>query len=119
MLHPMPALSRTPPRRRTASARFALALYLASAIVVPLAHARSEVLSSRPEVEAQHTRLCLRIHTEATCLVCSTFQLPSPLPRALATDGSPRPGAPGPARETLIVRREASSRHLVRAPPAR
>ncbi len=114
----MPALSRTSPRRRTASAGLALALYVATAIAVPLAHARHEVLSSKPEVEAQHTQLCARIHTEATCLVGSTFQLPSPLPRALAADGPQHSSGTAHARETLIVRREASSRHLVRAPPA-
>ncbi len=119
MLNPMPVSSPTPPRRRKASAGFALALYLASAVAAPLAHARTEVLSSRPEVEAQHTKLCARIHTEATCLVCSTVQLPSPLPRALAPDAPQRPRGIAYAREVLIVRREASSRHLVRAPPAR
>jgi len=112
-------MSRTSARRRLPSAVIAAVLYAASAVVVPMVHARSEVLRSASEVEAQHTEQCPRIHAEATCLVCSTFQFHTPLPRALAGAGPERlcPTATTPPAPT--VSREGPSQHLVRAPPAR
>ncbi len=115
----MPALSRTSARRRLLSAVIASALYVASAIAVPVVHARTEVLRSTSEVEAQHTQQCPRIHAEATCLVCSTFQFPTPLPRVLADAGPDRVCPTGRTRETLTVSQAGPSQHLVRAPPAR
>lgn len=114
----MQPLSR-PMARRRLSAVIAAALYAASAIVVPLAHARSEVLRSTSEVEAQHTEQCPRIHAEATCLVCSTFQFPTPLPRVLADSGPDRGSPTGRLGETATVRRDGPSPHYVRGPPAR
>ncbi len=93
-------------------------LYLAVGVAAPLAHARSEVLASRPEVEAKHTPLCARIHTEAACLVGITFQVLAPSPRALAAEAPQRFVPPAGERETPFIRLGASSRHLVRAPPA-
>jgi hypothetical protein len=95
-----------------------MVLYLAVGVAAPLAHARGEVLSSRPEVEAQHTRLCARIHTEAACLVGITFQVLSPLPQSLAPEPNQRSIPTGQARETLLAPPQASGPHSVRAPPA-
>jgi hypothetical protein len=94
-----------------------MVLYLAVGLVAPLAHAQSEVLSSKPEVEAQHTPLCARIHTEAACLVGITFQVLSPFPRVLPPEGAQRFISTGQARETPFVPLRASSLHSVRAPP--
>jgi hypothetical protein len=114
----MPHLSIPSPRRRRASAVLATVLYLAMGVAAPLAHARGEVLSSKPEAEAQHTRLCARIHTEAACLVGITFQVLSPLPHALAPEPVQRSLPTGQAREPLLAHRRAPSPHPVRAPPA-
>jgi len=115
----MSGLSLTSARRRLVSAVIAAALYAASAVVVPLVHARTEVLRSTSEVEAQHTQQCPRLHAEASCLVCSTFQFPTPLVRVLA-DAGPKRGCPtGRVGETPTVSRAGPSQHLVRAPPAR
>lgn len=115
----MSGLNRTPARRRLVSAAIAAALYAASAIVVPMVHAKTEVLRSTSEVEAQHTEQCPKIHAEATCLAPSAFQLPAPLPRALPDAGPDRAVPAAPARETLALRRDRPSQHPVRAPPAR
>lgn len=115
----MLSLNAAPPRPRRASALLAAVLYLGLAIAAPLAHARSEVLSSRPEVEVQHSQLCARIHTEATCLVGIAFQVLAPAPRALPTAGPERTVPARAPRQTSPLRPEATSRHLVRAPPTR
>jgi len=95
-----------------------MVLYLAVAVAAPLAHARSEVLSSQPGVEARHTQLCARIHTEAACQVGITFQVISTLPRILPANRIQQSIPVGRVRETVAVRPESSSPHLVRAPPA-
>jgi len=105
-------------RRRFVSAVIAAALYAASAIVVPMAHARTEVLRSMSEVEAQHTEQCPRIHAEATCLVGSTFQFPAPLPRSLADTGPDHVIKGRAVGEAPTRSREQSHQHPVRAPPA-
>jgi hypothetical protein len=115
----MLGMSRTSPGRRLPSAVIAAALYAASAVLVPVVHARTEVLRSTSEVEAQHTEQCPRIHAEATCLACSTFQLHTPLPRALAGAGPDRGCPTVGTRPTPTISREGPSQHLVRAPPAR
>ncbi|MBI2536496.1 MAG: hypothetical protein HYW06_05940 [Gemmatimonadetes bacterium] len=115
----MSGLSRSSARPRLGSAVIAAVLYAASAVVVPVVHARTEVLRSTSEVEAQHTQQCPRLHAEASCLVCSTFQFPTPLPRVLAHASSDRVCPTGGPRETLTLSREGPSQHLVRAPPAR
>ncbi|MBI2615183.1 MAG: hypothetical protein HYW52_05855 [Gemmatimonadetes bacterium] len=115
----MSGLSRSSARPRLGSAVIAAVLYAASAVVVPVVHARTEVLRSTSEVEAQHTQQCPRLHAEASCLVCSTFQFRTPLPRAFASAGPHRVCPTGGARQTLIISREGPSQHLVRAPPAR
>lgn len=115
----MSGLNRASARRRLVSAVLAAALYAASAVVVPVVHARTEVLRSTSEVEAQHTSQCPRIHAEASCLVCSTFQFPTPLPRVLADAGPGRGDPTGGVGETAAVTREGPSQHSVRAPPTR
>ncbi len=115
----MLGMSRTPTRRRLPSAVLAAVLYAASAVVVPVVHARTEVLRSTSEVEAQHTQQCPRIHAEASCLVCSAFQFPTPLPRVLADAAPDRVYPTGRVGETSTVSREGPSQHFVRAPPAR
>jgi hypothetical protein len=94
-----------------------MVLYLAVGVAAPLVHARGEVLSSQPEAEAQHTRLCARIHTEAACLVGITFQVLSPLPHALAPEPVQRSISTGQGLETLLPHPQASRPHPVRAPP--
>jgi hypothetical protein len=112
-------LKRMGTRRRWVSAVMAAAWYLASAVVVPVVHARTEVLSSVSEVEPGHSAECPRIHTEASCLVCGSFQVPSPPPRALPGAQADRPSAIGGPRETLAIQQDRTNPHLVRAPPAR
>lgn len=106
-------------RRRRVPAVLAMVLYLAVGVAAPWAHARGEVLSSRSEVEAQHTQLCTRIHTEAACQVGITFQVLSNLPRALPAGAAARSIPLGGGLETPFVRPGSSSPHPVRAPPAR
>ena len=95
-----------------------MVLYLVVGVAAPLAHAKSEVLSSRPEVEAQHTRFCPRIHTEAACQVGLTFLVLSTLPRALPASGPQQSRSVGGGHPTPVLRPESSSPHPVRAPPA-
>ena len=111
--------SRLSYRRRLPSALIAAALYAASAVVVPVVHARTEVLRSTSEVESQHTEQCPRIHAEATCLVCSTFQFHTPLPCGLAGGGSDQVSPTAGPPPALTISREGPCQHLVRAPPAR
>ncbi|MBI3082136.1 MAG: hypothetical protein HYY94_04375 [Gemmatimonadetes bacterium] len=53
----MSGLSRSSARPRLGSAVIAAVLYAASAVVVPVVHARTEVLRSTSEVEAELPRL--------------------------------------------------------------
>ena len=113
----MPVLSRSRERREAVPAVLAAALYLASAVVVPLVHARTEVLESRPEIEAQHTAQSPRIHAEATGLGCSTFQFSPPGPQALLP-AAPFLRAPrSPLADPRPLPRDQQRQHLVRAPP--
>jgi hypothetical protein len=85
-------------------------------VAVPLIHAQVEVFQSAREFEATHSELCPRIHAEATCVVCSSFQL---TPAAGAT-ASARPAenpAAGSAAGRESPSRPARSSHPVRAPP--
>lgn len=115
----MPGLSLKSARRRLVSAVIAAALYAASAVIGPVVHARTEVLRSTSEVEPQHTQQCLRLHAEASCLVLSPFQFPTPLPRVLAHRGPRQGPSLGRDGETPTLSRAAPSQHPVRAPPAR
>jgi hypothetical protein len=114
----MPVLSPGRNRRNAAPAVLAAALYVASAVVVPLVHARTEVLGSRAEVEAQHTAQCPRIHAEGTGLGCSAFQFSPPRPQAVLPAApslrAPRP----PLADPRPLPRDQQRQHLVRAPPA-
>jgi hypothetical protein len=116
----MSSLIRRPGLRRprpVASAVLAAALYVASAVVVPLVHARTEVLSSRAEVEAQHSAQCPRIHAEAAGLGCSTFQFAPPQSQASLTEAAARRAQSAPSGEPQPRFRDQQRQHLVRAPP--
>lgn len=114
----MPHLTATSPRRRTASALLAAALYLMSAVAIPLVHADTEVLSSAAEYEAAHMH-CATIHAENTCLVCGAFQFPAPTPKACPRLAAERRWTARGTREPFPAPRNRPSQHLVRAPPTR
>lgn len=99
--------------RRVATGFAAVLLYAAVAVVLPVAHAETEVLRGATGIERGHSDACPRIHSDSVCMLVGTFQLPmngTPVPRAAAAEvgtkvrTSVNPTPRHPALTALFVR---------------
>jgi hypothetical protein len=102
--------------RRIATAFAAVLLYAAVAVVLPVAHAETEVLQGATGIERGHSDACPRIHSDSVCVLVGAFQLPTngtPVPRSAAAEVGTKVRAaanPTPRHPGLTTR-------FVRAPP--
>lgn len=105
------------PLLRRVWAATSLCVYVGLVALVPLLHAETEVLRSQPGVEQGHSTHCPTLHSDATCLAVTGFQLPELPVRSVSQFVEPeyRP-VDVPAPQVLASQRFDASRP-VRAPP--
>ena len=114
----MTAKIRRRPSRRAHIALLASLVYLALAVVAPIAHGRAGVLQSARTVESGHSDQCAVIHVEAACVLRGLAQIRGTTARDLRlTDGSTRRITAG-LPDIPSTGSDISLTHPARAPPS-
>lgn len=105
-------------RSRGVPAALALLLYLVGTAAVPLVHAETEVLHLKAGFESGHSDGCPRIHSDATCLLVTSYQVAGGTDRAGFASRLPVPVDEFPAAPGHQLRSLEHTTLRVRAPPS-